>query len=86
MEILQCDNCKAQSPDQKGYHIANSWTFLRVKNSKIISQYFDANASEEIMLCNDCLPLPDNGKSFAKSIVEFFTKKGEQNDHTKRTN
>jgi hypothetical protein len=73
MEILQCDNCKAQSPDQKGYHIANSWTFLRVRNSKIISQYFDRNASEEIMICNDCLPLTKKENSFAKSIIEFFS-------------
>lgn len=75
-DFKKCDGCNKVSPDENGMHIANHWTDFVMQHRIRRNNYTDN--SQKVLLCNDCLPVPDNifrEWEWAKSLINFFKRK-----------
>lgn len=46
MDIKRCDGCNQDSPDKRGWFVANNWYKLEVKHRQCLSKKYD--------LCERC--------------------------------
>lgn len=74
MDIIKCDLCKKQSPDEDGLHVANDWCKVSIESPWRRWNMF-ANDKKWIF-CNNCLPLNEYSdptvNATIKLLKEFF--------------
>jgi len=51
-DIKQCDGCGSQSPDERGFHVANNWIEIAIQHNLEKNIYTDT--CKRFVLCPGC--------------------------------